>query len=304
MKPLDRKNRAFTIVYILWILNLSWISGCASSPEPKTETRSPSVSGPLVSEQLKQRIPPAGDKLLGTVAQENVLASAAIPKFYALRTYQPIWVNEQGPLPQAQAMVDLISESDSDGFNPEKFHFSMLSLLLKSFDQRSYLGMPLEPLRLAEFELLLTDSYLALCNQFQNGKIAPKQSGYEWYAPRADIKDPIKLLSEAVDANRPVETLRDTLPQTQEYRRLREALKKYRKIVSQGGWGLIPPGSPVHPGKRDRRIPFSEKDSSSLEIYLPSAIWQKSKIKSFSIAPWSQLLNSFNLVMVYPTPEF
>lgn len=231
-------------------------SGCASQTLNSTREETsvpptPPLPSTRITSELKQRVPAQGDRILGTIAQEAISSTMGIPKFYHLQNYQPIWTQDQGPLPIARSLVNFISETEAEGFKPESFHLTTISLLLKDFDQREYLRMPPDPLRLAELELLLTDAYLTISQQFQAGVVRSLH-------PKNDIKDPANFLFDAAQSHQLIETLRDALPQTVEYQRLRKALAEYRKLTKKE-WTLIPPGKLISPGKRDRRIPLLRK---------------------------------------------
>jgi len=250
--------------FAAFLLIVGLFFNCASQPAQSlsaTHNRTvASASNPLlISDQLKLQIPPGTKRFQGTIAQEKVLSRLNIAQFYQLRAYQPAWVTDHGILPRARAMVDMIRKSEADGFVPEYFHFSTVSLLLKTLEQGQYLKLPIDPNRLVKLELLLTDAFLSLSYHYETGILAPKQGGIEWYSRQTPSRDPIQILTEAIDTDRVAETLTETLPQTQEYKKLRLALVDYRKIALKGGWKPIPPGKTLTVGQRDWRVPLLRK---------------------------------------------
>jgi murein L,D-transpeptidase YcbB/YkuD len=226
-------------------------------------TRSPGDTDPPSTKEtatlLQQRLMNAGSSFSQNIAQNKIRARYGIIRFYQQTLYQPVWMTDEGALPRVQALLKTIRASTAEGLTPENFHLSTIELLLEDLKRRKSLQITLDPKRLLDLELLLTDSFLTLCNQFQTGLVAPRQSDYEWYIPREDVEEPVKILTEAIRSDRVSEALLEALPQSESYKALRAALADYRKIVRKGGWKLIPPGKTLRLGDRDRRVPVLRK---------------------------------------------
>jgi murein L,D-transpeptidase YcbB/YkuD len=267
LKDPSRNTPLRTLAVIISLILISTIfsacSGKKISPVDKAETNA-------LATQLQQRMLNVGLSLTQNIAHNKIRARFGVVRFYQQNLFQPVWMTDQGPLPRAQALLKIIRGSAAEGLNPENFHLSTIQLLLEDLERRRSLQIALDPRRLSDLELLLTDSFLTLCNQFQTGVVPPKQADYEWYIPRDDVQDPVKILSQAIQTNRITESLLETLPQSETYKGLRNALAEYRKTVRKGGWKLIPPGKTLRLGDRDRRVPFLRKRLSASRDLAPT----------------------------------
>jgi hypothetical protein len=84
-----------------------------------------------VSELLRARIEAAGAPPRISAGEEIIHASIALPLFYERRMYRPAWSGDDGPLPQADALLKAISEADREGSKPADYHLTKIEATLE-----------------------------------------------------------------------------------------------------------------------------------------------------------------------------
>jgi len=207
----------------------------------------------LIAEEIRSRIAAAGVSPKIRIGRELIYASVTLPLFYERRDYQPAWIGPDGPGTQAAALMEAVAGAGGEGLNPAFYHLAELNRLQERIREDLSLGRPLDPDRLADFDLLCTDAFLIYGTHLFAGCLNPETIDPEWSALRADID-----LAEALEKSLKADALRETLSQLRPpqpgYIRLRRSLAQYRDIVAGGGWPLIPEGPILHPGDSGDRV--------------------------------------------------
>ena len=151
----------------------------------------------------------------------------------------PLWVDEDGLLePRADALVDALVQSTTDGLNLDVYPLAELAALLDSVEQTKNPTAA----QWARVDLLLTTSYVSLAEDYLTGQIDPRSVGQSWHIdPQEERVDSIITLAlRQKDMKAEFAKMR---PQDYDYEMLRQRLADYRKIASAGGWQPIPEGS-------------------------------------------------------------
>ena len=201
----------------------------------------------LVGERIRTRIEAAGVAMELRAAGEPVYASLALPSFYERRLYRPAWSDERGPTRLADDLIDAIRRSDLEGLRSEDYHLAGIDALLAGVRADAKRDPAIAPDRWAELDLLLTDAFLVYGAHLLAGRVNPETLRPEWLAhPRsADIA----AVLEAALASGNIGVMLETLaPPQHGYRRLREALARYREVAASGGWPAIPDRSTLQLG--------------------------------------------------------
>ena len=186
-------------------------------------------------ESLRQRIEQlrAGGEML--IDGERLAAPALIAQFYEQRAFRPAWTAAR-----ARELLPLVESMREDGLDPGDYHLAALRA-----------GVEGE----ADRELLYTDTVIRLAYTFYFGKLDPRELDPAWnFARTLDGIDPVQALEGILRAPVLAPAVRAYAPQLPEYRNLREALARYRKIRDAGGWSAIPDGPTIRPGERDPRV--------------------------------------------------
>jgi L,D-transpeptidase YcbB len=157
-------------------------------------------------------------------------------KFYRNRGYKLAWSNKGEFLPQASMFMNLVKNSETEGFNVERFHNKNLrSLYALATDEDNNEKLDQAKLRL-DLDILLTSSFFKYAHDAWKGSVDPRKG--EWFANTKKIKYGKTL--EAILANQhgpnPFVLLE---PLHKEYQNLKTLLATYQQIQSQGGWPAI-----------------------------------------------------------------
>lgn len=217
------------------------LAGCGSPPR---------TDAGLVGEQIRTRIEAAGVVTDLQVGGEPVYASLVLPKFYERRLYRPAWCDERGPTRLADDLVASLRRADLEGLRSEDYHLAGIEAVLaaaRSDDQES--GPAIAPDRWAELDLLLTDAFLVYGAHLLAGRVDPETLRPEWVSNRrtADIAAVLEAALATGDIAGSLEAL---VPPQYGYRRLREAVARYREVAARGGWPTIPDAATLQRGDR------------------------------------------------------
>ena len=206
-----------------------------------------------VRELLRNRVEAAGMPAKIAVSGRDLYASIALPSFYQRRSYAPVWINESGISPASRRLLRALRGADAEGLRSSDYHLFKIGAMLDRFDQ-SPPGTGHAGLRqLVDLELLLTDAFLVYGSHLVAGRVNPETIDPEWFANRRDV-DMAEVLEQAISTDTVHETLESLRPSQRGYARLREALRSYRSIASEGGWPVVPPGPKMQKGDSGSRI--------------------------------------------------
>jgi len=221
--------------------------GCGSALRAgQVDLRSPAE---LVAERIRTRIEAAGVVMEFRAAGEPVYASLVLPSFYERRLYRPAWSDEHGPTRLADELIDALRRADLEGLRSEDYHLAGIEAVLAAVRADAKRGPALAPDRWAELDLLLTDAFLVYGAHLLAGRVNPETLRPEWVSNRrtADIA---VVLEAALASGNIAGTLASLDPPEVGYRRVREALARYREVAATGGWPVIPDGSTLRLGER------------------------------------------------------
>lgn len=225
------------------------LAGCGSPPG--TEARQADLRSPdeLVAERIRARIEAAGVVTQLRAGGEPVYESVALPGFYVRRLYRPAWSDERGPTRPVEDLVSALRRADREGLRPEDYHLAAIDTLLAAARADARSGGVIVPDRWAELDLLLTDAFLVYGSHLLAGRVNPETQKPEWVANRRGA-DFAAVLEAALGSGDVAATLAALAPPHRGFRRLREALARYRDVAATGGWPAIPQGPTLKRGDR------------------------------------------------------
>ena len=207
-----------------------------------------------VKEILRRRIEGDASGLPSImIGNESIKTTKELPGFYSQRLFEPVWIREDGSLPEAQRMIDAILEAEKEGLNPRDYHIEKITSIFKTISDNNSAGRKLKPDRLIDLELLLTDSYLLYGSHLVNGRVNPETYDPEWKIEYGET-NVLEILKKAAATGRIPESLADLKPKHARYIKLREARFKYKNIANNGGWPGIDSGPSMKAGDKDARI--------------------------------------------------
>ena len=189
------------------------------------------------------------------VGVSRLLSHEEIFNLYQQRKFLPIWLDGWQLKPEAQTLLDYLSNAGTHGLCSDDYLLAELEGLLRIQMDFERHNLPLAPDNRAIIDLFLSQAFLTYATHMVEGQVDPSLAHVDWRARRRKA-DLIKLLEYAIESHRMLQVLEDLIPPHKEYRRLMDALAKYRTISANGGWPGIPPGQTIKPGELDERVPL------------------------------------------------
>lgn len=238
---LARLSSSIDMIHRMLLISAA-LAACGSPPRME--------AGPeLVAERIRTRIEAAGVVMELRAGGEPVYEGVALPRFYERRLYRPAWSDERGPTRLADDLVGALRRADLEGLRSEDYHLASIEAVLAAVRADATRGPAIAPDRWAELDLLLTDAFLVYGAHLLAGRVDPETLRGEWTAnPRsADIA---AALEAALASGAIAEALEALVPHQYGYRRLRQALARYREVAARGGWPAIPDGPALKLGDR------------------------------------------------------
>jgi L,D-transpeptidase YcbB len=125
-------------------------------------------------EELRVRIEAVGRS--PSVSVQNVILRAldALVRFYERREFRPVWICDEGVLPHAEALVQVISQAGREGIQPAGYHLSRIEQLMAELGRRDSHDLSQRLRSWVDLELLLTDAFFVYGAQMLTGQIAPR----------------------------------------------------------------------------------------------------------------------------------
>lgn len=185
---------------------------------------------------------------------ERLHSPTLVAEFYGRREFLPVWNPDNGVSVATIELLNALQKADREGLNPEEYHIAILSKIGSEISYDAQKKRPLSPLKLAHFDLLLTDAFLTYGRHLLVGRINPDEIEDDWRA-RQRTGDLLLILEEGFNSGNIRTSLKNLHPSHAMYERLRIAFDRYRALEKAGGWDEIPSGPAVKVGVKDPRIP-------------------------------------------------
>ncbi|MEK6749045.1 MAG: L,D-transpeptidase family protein, partial [Pseudomonadota bacterium] len=156
------------------------------------------------------------------------LDRARLNVWYKARQFKLTWVKLLGPSVNALYLRDVLGDADRDALFPEDYHSDAVRELWTKKDAGS----------LVRLDLLLTDAFLRYAVEVRAGYQFPRAIDPDWYIVPDKI-DPLALLKGTLEKKDFAAAMAQLPPAYDEYKRLRQALKVYRRWQKQGEWPIL-----------------------------------------------------------------
>ncbi|MBI5968857.1 MAG: L,D-transpeptidase family protein [Deltaproteobacteria bacterium] len=230
------------------VIAIAWAGGLAFGNRVEAANLSEQVS-----DVLRGRMEAAGTPLRILCRGELICESVLLPPFYERRSFLPAWSADDGPRPEVDSFIRGLQQAGQEGLRAEDYHLSNIKTLLAELRQDMALKRPLSPEKLADLDLMVTDSFLIYASHLLTGRVNPETIQAEWYAQsrKANLD---RILQIALDSQQTENVLQGLLPRHPGYGRLRQALRDYRNIAQKGGWPSVPSGPKMRQGDSGRRV--------------------------------------------------
>jgi murein L,D-transpeptidase YcbB/YkuD len=202
--------------------------------------------GPL-GEQLRQRIEQLREGPSPTIGGTRLVAVQFIPEFYERRGFRLAWMEQRN----VDDLIGLIKGAYQHGLDPRDYNLAAIEELVRG---RAIGRMP-DPARRVDLDLVLTDSLVRLAYHARFGKVNPSELDADWnFAPNLDGEDPVDTLTQALCSGSLRSFLANEMRAPYLYRRLKDALARYRSLAAAGGWPRVQTGPMLQAGDRGERV--------------------------------------------------
>jgi murein L,D-transpeptidase YcbB/YkuD len=200
---------------------------------------SANISTNVLPDHIQMRLEAALESPVMLCGGAVMLAPAVLQEIYTARSFQPAWIGNDGPLPQVDALLNVIRQAAQDGLKPEEYHLSEITALVSEWrtSRESDLQFPI--VKQIDLEFLLTDALVAYGFHLLNGRVNPERLYPDWVSYPKDFYLPAVIESIMNGGNLEVAFQRLT-PQEPLYGDLKQAFAVYAEIARTGGWPLIP----------------------------------------------------------------
>lgn len=154
-----------------------------------------------------------------------------------------LWLAASGvPRPIAREALALLLDCGAEGLNPDDYAATVLDSLATGFERGGR-----DPAIAARFDLGVSLATLRYLRHLHSGRIDPRQAGFR-FDPPADPHDFGSILATALAAGGIRDVALDLAPQIPQYRRLREALARYRGLAALDSGDSLRVRLPLRPG--------------------------------------------------------
>jgi L,D-transpeptidase YcbB len=206
-----------------------------------------------VSGYIKQRLETAETPRQDFCENCRPFESKSLPKFYQRRDFRSAWSNGHNLSLQIEPFLEIIQRSGCEGLRPEDYHYDQIRTMMSDFREKLISGETIDNVKLADFDILLTDTFLLYVSHLTNGRINHKIA-YPGLVVNKDSLDLAAVLQDVLNSGEIEKKLAGLAPQYPVYAWLKKELIRHQQIADNGGWPKIPAGTKMKKGSRDKRV--------------------------------------------------
>jgi L,D-transpeptidase YcbB len=206
---------------------------------PPVHADGPDPAGDLLEHWFK----PVSQAETGIAADPRLNPRAAVMRFYQRRDFQPAWIGHGGALPQLEILLQAIDRATANGlrerdyafwnFDPAMVHDARFTGEIERLSNRD----------LAALDAALTNVMLRYAANLSHGRVRPEELPSSFAADEPlSARDLSAELADAMYNGRLESFLQGLSPRHRQYRTLKETLRRYRRIQTDGGWPQIGKG--------------------------------------------------------------
>jgi murein L,D-transpeptidase YcbB/YkuD len=208
-----------------------------------TVAAQPSGSADPVMEAVRESIEALSAEGSLSIERADLSAVRSLPTLYELHGFQPFWDSAR-----VAKLLEVVRASAADGLLPADYHLATLERLA---------GLQVRtPLDIARFDLLATDAYTELLYHLYFGKVDPVSIDSRWNFERREIteRDALQYVLGALTSADIASAVDQARPDHWMYRNMVDALARYRRIETAGGWPSVGDGPTLRRGVADPRV--------------------------------------------------
>lgn len=178
---------------------------------------------------------------------ESTTIDRALLSLYIKNDMQPLWRHADRLDSQAEALLQTLRQSVSDGLNSDNYKVDEIQALRSRNDACSQ----------ARLDVLLTMALGHYVADMREGSADPRLLDPKLFAAARDKNvDILQVVNDALQSDNMADFLKNQDPNHAAYQGLRKALARFQTISRQGGWKTIPAGKVIKPGIHDSRLPL------------------------------------------------
>ena len=197
------------------------------------------IFAPSLNGDIQKRFAAAEENPAMLCGGTVIYAPVVLQDLYRTRAFQPAWVGHDGPLPQADALLNAIRLADREGLKPEEYHLIEIIALISEWRSNQDNNIQFSVDRQIDLDFLFTDALVAYGFHLLNGRVDPKRLDPDWLSYQRDLY--LNDIIENVMATGNIEAVFQRLiPHDPLYRNLKQTLDVYMNIARNGGWPIIP----------------------------------------------------------------
>ena len=149
----------------------------------------------------------------------QIASITVLPELYENKGFQRLWTNPQ----HVEDLFSAIKDIDEDGLRPDDYHFTIIEHLRSQIGSRT----STDPVLLADFDILLTDSLIRLGYHLIFGKVDPEDHHPHWnLAVEIDDDTPVAAIQDILDADNLAKEIEALRPQNIIYSQFKSAFEK------------------------------------------------------------------------------
>lgn len=165
-----------------------------------------------------------------------------VSAIYAHYASAPLWLNDDGISERAGELVRVLDHAPTEGLRLDTYPLGALRDAMQAARAR---GATAE--QLAEADVLLTATYVALAEDMLTGQIDPRKVSQAWHIDREEV-DVDSALVRTIRMEPLARAIVQLRPHTEDYDALRAELRRYRELAIAGGWPKVPDGEKLRAG--------------------------------------------------------
>ncbi len=185
-----------------------------------------------------------------SIPEIDLKGSKVLTDFYLARNYEPAWLS----FAAIEDALSGLSKLEEDGLQPTDYYYDVLSEIFNTIKQAEII----DPVTFASFDVLMTESIIKAADHLISGKVDPVKLKRRWEIAvdnyQSRYPDPTKSLSDAISNASVSAELEMLKPTHYMYVGLKEKLKEFKTIQSNGGWMRISDGETLKQGAKGKRV--------------------------------------------------
>ena len=164
---------------------------------------------------------------------------------YAVWSNAPLWIEPEGVKQRATALLNALEEAPDHALRTDGYPLDSI----RAFVNAEQLEKTPTAERLAEVDVLLTAAYVGYGTDMLVGQVDPKTISQAWHI-RAPVAEVDSALIRTLQHPMIAQGLADMAPTDSAYTVLKSEYARYRQMVADGGWAVIP----VERGDREKAV--------------------------------------------------